>query len=817
MAQPQFWLKVRKEYVMDNFDGLLTYLHKYTIDENPNANSDFEESLRCLQEVADDIFEEIVSTPICQEVKTSYSTVTILRLYTAVLLANRKIGVTSFKSLIRIAGIIARLDLNQKSHTTLINIVSACLREQEMVDFKLTWHDIVSESTFFTGVFVDKFLATTFKESAISYTPFFENMGLILLPSNNAPLFATVNLETYKRKVSKDLSVQFLLQGLAELKVLKSDYERAKDFSSIYRVGNSILSIQDSFRPSPVANLKSYLSEDEIMVRIIENNGYALTAETIDPNYEKIQGKVDISIERNRPDAMSLKSRIKIGDYLEVHLSKKENQAFELSNEFEKYYRSFAIECTNRVYPAIYYSTTGDVDTWITEEGVFVAIHKSKVEALSDEDYNDYESAIDNSQAIYLQFYSEDADIERRDFYQYAAPYNEEGTILYDDILTKESAFRQYFNCYFSDMEEKAETVIQKNQGPVFREIQNLDAIKSLYMILAQLSELELGDSEQRITLLNIVSFMAKMLDRKLDCSYLDFQRRYLSQLASFASNADVVDISVPEYLSLDEKCTQQARVVQELKRYKKVDNTNVELTKGQSVKMSTLEIVSKLVNASNSIIDLIDVTELNTIKQSITKLLGIEDQYNSILDSRTFYGVENINLEFKTSIVFTPKSLYSEASASHDFQKWNIIKAVNGFLNSRSGGDLLIGVNDAGYASGLESDLRELTERNIISTPNLDPYRNYIQTMLERALCKDIPSEKYDIEIARTYIKVLIETNDEKKPIIRIKVTPPPRGIIYLVTKGRPHAFKNAYVRENGRTIEMTPNQRQIVESYRQ
>lgn len=72
---------------------------------------------------------------------------------------------------------------------------------------------------------------------------------------------------------------------------------------------------------------------------------------------------------------------------------------------------------------------------------------------------------------------------------------------------------------------------------------------------------------------------------------------------------------------------------------------------------------------------------------------------------------------------------------------------------------------------------------------------------MLERALCKDVPGEKYDIEIARTYIKVMIETNDEKKPIIRIKVTPPPRGIIYLVTKGRPHTFKNAYVRENGRT----------------
>ena len=54
--QPTFWLEVRKEYVVDNFENLLRYLrlYNYKIDEETSDN-DFDKSYLCLGQVVTDL------------------------------------------------------------------------------------------------------------------------------------------------------------------------------------------------------------------------------------------------------------------------------------------------------------------------------------------------------------------------------------------------------------------------------------------------------------------------------------------------------------------------------------------------------------------------------------------------------------------------------------------------------------------------------------------------------------------------------------------------------------------------------------------
>lgn len=57
--QPSFWLDVKKEYVIDNFENLLVYLCDYTyIDEEEKPEGDFNRTFKCLKAVVEDYIKE---------------------------------------------------------------------------------------------------------------------------------------------------------------------------------------------------------------------------------------------------------------------------------------------------------------------------------------------------------------------------------------------------------------------------------------------------------------------------------------------------------------------------------------------------------------------------------------------------------------------------------------------------------------------------------------------------------------------------------------------------------------------------------------
>jgi len=85
-------------------------------------------------------------------------------------------------------------------------------------------------------------------------------------------------------------------------------------------------------------------------------------------------------------------------------------------------------------------------------------------------------------------------------------------------------------------------------------------------------------------------------------------------------------------------------------------------------------------------------------IRRQIKQLLHIEVD---LPQSYTF-GCEGQRLEFKTSTVFPPDN---DMRPNLEEQTYNLMKVVCGMLNAQ-GGTLLLGVNDAGVACGLQEDL---------------------------------------------------------------------------------------------------------------
>ena len=830
MAQPQFWLRVRKDYVMDNFDNLISYLRRYDYHSanapyDKETHRDFRESLKCMEEISDDIFSQIEGTPIYEPIVFPYDNPTIIRLLAAIILASRKCGNTNYKAIIRLATLIicanVKGEKNRKPdfYTDLQSIIIGAARREYLDSLPISWADIDAPTHFMEGLFIEKFRKTRFRRLGIIHPSFYyENDGLLLLPADGLPILSPLNRHTLERDFSRSVAVQITVPDIMEFRAEKGESEKTRSFKQLFNLSNTILSSQKNFTLSPEFKPKTYDREDAFLIKVTEKLGYVLRGVTIDPNYEPISGKINLKVqnENKRPDFFLFHDKVKKGDYLWVSLSDEADYAFCTEWDFETYYRNYAADCHNGSYLAIPVGRFSQGEEWLSEEGVHFGIHNHAKQKLTEEELEEYEYAFENNLPIHITFYSDRPDTEKEEFNMYAMVGDAEGNITAhsaEDHFTKTDAFSVLIDQYLADTRNDA----HEHQGRVVSSnavaLTDTAPIFALYTMLWSMSELGMGSSLQRLQTLVMSEFMSHMLARQADAEYFKVQRMYLRETVGFAANESLARLQLPSQLAGHSKCLREASIIDTLTRYEKRDDLFLH-TRAEGEDVDTLEAVTKLVNASNSLIDIIEPLELNNIKEAIAKTLGVADEFESILESRTHYGREDINLELKSSSVFPPanRRQYAGYSPEPEVQKWAILKTVCGFLNSRTGGELLLGVNDAGYAVGLYEDMQALAKMKYISTPDLDHYRNYLQTMFDNSFCRDGAGDTPVYDIARSSIRMDIKSNAEKRSIISIKVEPYGGAIVALTGQGRPAGLKSVYVRSDGRTVEMTETLREVI-----
>ena len=197
------------------------------------------------------------------------------------------------------------------------------------------------------------------------------------------------------------------------------------------------------------------------------------------------------------------------------------------------------------------------------------------------------------------------------------------------------------------------------------------------------------------------------------------------------------------------------------------------------------------------SLLNRIDISEINRIKKNICAHLNVADQYKDIYNERTNYGVESDFLEFKASCARPPMQSSSLLN-DINIQKWTILKAICAFLNSISGGDLLIGVSDNGFALGLDEDILLLYREHMISEPNADRLRTYLKLFIDKGFIT-ADGRVSGAAITAERVKFIIEKNEENREILRVKVTPYPWDVVRISAPDRPNGFHDTYIRTSG------------------
>lgn len=154
--------------------------------------------------------------------------------------------------------------------------------------------------------------------------------------------------------------------------------------------------------------------------------------------------------------------------------------------------------------------------------------------------------------------------------------------------------------------------------------------------------------------------------------------------------------------------------------------------------------------------------------------------EYNRFADNPQLMaliaGGESQQLEFKEAV-----SIYSEETREVERHSSTIVRTVAGFMNSTTGGTLLIGVADNETITGINSEYARIDK----GKANWDGYHLYIRNMLRARLSIENPFEFYSIS------KQTIDGRD----ICRITALPAEAPV---------YVEKHLYVRSGNQTLDM-------------
>lgn len=809
-----FWLKVKKDYILENFNELLNYLRYYPYDAgNALENGDFKSTLDCMMELCYDLAAQFDSLPLDNEGLERPDVELTVRLLGATLLAASKCGMDCAPLIVKLATVlISEVKLTEVLDNALWKLLPGAMAGCRLQRAGFGWSDLVQKD-FSISIFAHKFVNSTLGE--IRVAKYFEKEGLLMLTDSGVSLTPTMNLAQRSRR---NMAPLFDLGGHMVIDLPREEVEPVSDFADAYTTINQLGHMQPGVKPSPVRTIHSYVDGQNAFIRVTgvfkeASNRYRIEAVTIDPNYEKISGPVRIETpQRFRPSRENICAAIQPGNILCATIGiRKDSVRFDLSGTFEDFYRAYCkANLENLLVWAIYDCDYETGTQWITSDGARIGVDNSKMDALSEEDYDYIHTLSEEGKPVALRTYMQINHTRRPDaFYIYAQPELSVGDPGADDLFSREDADRCMAEEFMELARQRAEEIL--NATPQARPVSDAGIAAMGRLLWREVESFDLG-TLQRLVRLGGAEMLMRLIGREDECEFLRLERRFLSRAVDFAQSKPVA--SLPEGVET-RRSKLYGDVVRALQKYKNPTDPGVAVVSSSDGDIS-LPRIEALVDASNSIVGIVGAAELNNIKKAIAHALDVDDEYQSILSDRTYYGVENVSLEFKQSLVFPPlnRRRFTNTAADPDLQKWAILKAICAFLNSRTGGELILGVNDGGYAEGLDNDIRTLVGSGRISEANMDHYILYLQRIVDTAFT-DFPGEAQPRDVTSLNVSYRGEVNPEGKQILHVQVQPYAYGAVKFV-QTPPEGYAEAYVRRSGSSVPLTPELRVAVDQYK-
>lgn len=804
------WLPIKSEYLLENFENLLQYLNEADYEAGDKF---LHETIVKLEEVAIEIlenkFSHILGVPntLDNEWFKNFKVV-LTSIYASFKIEHdvREMIVKLLDSLV-----INRIIEDELSFVKIKDLLINLANGLRFTKLPYSLKDIISED-FNPRLFVPKLLMFNFDEGQRKAMSF-ETKGQCVFKGSE------VEIITIPSSLQKNAKLRTVCNVGLNVELISDEKKRLDNLSFIEEVSylNSILKSLSQNKPDSKPILKKYGNEDVFFVEVVDADDRSgrVRCKTIDPAYEQLELELDIPYYYQLNPYIGIQKaaiidHLKPGNKLKVNIVEKEGKSFfSYSDQLNEYYYDIdeldSVEST-----AVYTKDYAMGASWLTDIGKIVNIKHEEY----DEEIHTAES-LDSGKAIHV-------------LCKYVINDRRGNKIINAERvgeIINDIDFQTFVNNANKNI---LEDIIEywDYQCPEYVHEENVPSIPVYYVstlshILAvRGDDMSLSHSERYLTAI-AAKALSIIVDSEKDLDYCEDSLSFLRALWAFAKDPDNKWLKYYQNYepSIDEKgrINPKESVLQILSTYKSNDNLKLKEL-GNSIDVDRIR---HLVEASNTLIGNVSNAEIHRIKRTIGQCLGIESICQENTSDKYWFGEENEMLEFKTSVVFPPVKKGGAAPIPNpNVQIWNILKTVNGFLNSLHGGTLLIGVNDYGNANGIEADIDWLYKNHQILIDTADRYIQYIKLRIDYAFeafrRKDSAKEITTNRVRYSYFQT------DGSSILRIDILPYELGCVKIkselelpnsITIKRPDFIKGAYLRNAVATEELTGKLREKIE----
>ncbi len=807
LAQPNFWLEIRKEYIIENFEKLLYYIRRYQYyKDSDKGEGEFLTTCRYLIDLAYELSEQSLTSSFVNAPKfklanseTEIPDVLAYRIIIAALIASQKINQEEHTLLLRLVNLLV---ISHKMPQTdiidnLVGVVANCVSKAPILTLGVKWDDIENPESFSPIRLLYSISQTKFDISK-GGDCLFEGKGSVIFTKgtiHTAPMGKSDFL-----KESGNLNSYLSIGKNINVLLLKSDHKKTPEtVEDVAEDMTFMTRAQSGIKTNVVESKRKYLAGAIIPVMITSSWGVKIVAESVNPEYDKLQGKVNINLvdSLKYADIFKVLPLLTPGTILMVEYTPDDREfAFTLRPAFNRFYQEYADQMRGEKMPGVYISDYSAGTQWLTEDGFVVNVmgnvtDENVVEAM--ENNIPLTIRINGSKEQFGNVLINGNIINDIDIYGMPEP-------IEGDLLSYQNeCFMYIFEEYLKYCSEYAPETKEK------KKIEEADeeGVKTVSNILMEHQTL-LSDTMSRMACLQ-AALMLSIAAGDYDVSaYIRHELEYQIAVAKFVAGASPMSLNLSHGPNLNgiPEIEKHERIIEMIRNYKDPEIGHAEKNASDE---NIEDTVDGLIDASNRLLGKIDEREIFRIKYELAKVLDVDDQFKSS-DNTTYYGVESDTLEFKSSAVCPPKNrLKGSEEYEPDTQIWSILKTVCGFLNSTMGGDLLIGVRDNGLAVGIHHDYNLLYDDRRIPEANADRYRTYLKNIIDNAF-RAYKSGAEKTSVTTAYITYNIERNNEDLEILRIHVDSYRGDMVYFHPDShRPEEIQRSYIRTSGATVPMS------------
>lgn len=752
------WLELRKEYIDDNFEQLLTYLRECSTKSQKDVF--YQTTIKLLRERVTELIQKLGSKPIFEAPEETDVTIFNVRLLATFLLASPDDSVAQQAYVAMMSEL---QKLAPKFSDEIIKTTIERLKHQSIQNIGFSWGEIIDfKEELFTYFAINNCKFKTKLLKPLTYekfgTAYLNANGLFLTSENKANAIKLQNAGAN----SLDTGIGVTVRTVSSEKLKQSDAKKLPAMDDF--VTNMVYDIWKAQKKDNTFHKLQYIDGDDVIVRITDIERNTIYVETVDSKHEKLAGTIHFGMPNFIYYASPLFPKyLQPGDYLQATVKDTDKKRFDI----EKHFINFVTEDCRTVYGTeelharLAFKNKNSL-VWINERGTHL--------------YSKYSDDFQIGDYAKLQISEYCNGKEYGKIHTYInEPYepNEDETIDIEDVKK---------DCIigFAESTEVPHDIMEEETN------QELSPV-ILRLIARQFFDYQktLMKPSERYTYLANARIMSEIADDELAASYIKFASSYLRVLVQFVSNESISKINLepePEYKDALDTLVRLA-IVQLLKEYGRKDNSEIlaQTILDYEEKIPILARIARLVQTANSMQGTLSDASINVIKREIIKTLSLETENDTDLeDGGNYLGIESGTMEFKTSFVYPANNNMQPDEIA---QEKNVFRGICAFLNSTTGGTLYLGVNDQGYVVGIEDDMKYLRMNSIDS---------YIRHIQDRAM------HYFDIDgIVYLRIEPLYENR-----VIAIHVEPHPYRVVELNDV--------AYLRVNAESRKMPENVKQ-------